>query len=756
SCIRAVNLRIKRDYAASRRSYEEAWLKSRSAGLEPFELHLLISWSALLLGSVSLPEEYLTMNTRALELALALGFKGEAWSAENNIAGYYLVRNDYSHALSHFLGGWLHIKEARPGSDETLMFLVNIAEVYKALGDYARAQDYLSEALRSLGPNSSPLIRSTLLTGLGEIYLSLARSLPAPEYYDRALECFTSYLKLGGMARENSIDIDVLNDIARIRLAQGRIDEAQAALLPAIERLKTDKTSLFSAETLDNLAAIDMARDRAAEAEECFRQVLAVGEKHENVFLMIRAKCGLGRTSERRGDFGQAVAFYNDAIRLISDKSSLIANDADRAALLSRRREPYQALIDLYYRLAQKGGPGIFEREIYRIAESFRAKSFLEQLERQSRRTEPAAAAPTEKERLENERLELLRRLSRQAARQDRAETEGLQAKIRHIDDLLDAEVFDGSVPKAGTAAPAPAVSLDMLQTSILPERTALVEYFLGDERSFLMCVTRNDFRLFELPAAAVLDNSLPAYLGFLAGPSISAGKGRPAARRLYADLLQPALSLIPDGVDRLIIVPDGVLFRLPFETLALGEAGSSPALYLNDRYVISYAPSAASLYHLKKLPATAYAKEALAFAVPQDLISGPAAEMDRAMSAAAVLDDLYHRSGFTLGPIPYSRAEVEGLKKRFGPDKTDVFVGDKATEAAFKHLDLGPYRLIHLACHAILDDRYPLRSALALAPGGEGDEDGFLQVSEMYRMRTRADLVVLSACQTGRGKIVR
>ena len=757
SCLRAVNLRSKGDYASARESYEEACLRSRSAGLGPFELKILINSSALLLGSAAVPKEYLAMNTRALELARALGFKREAWSTENNIGNYYLARNDYSHALGHFLGAWFHIKDSKRGSEETSMCLSNIAEAYKALGDYAKAQDYLSEALKSLGPESFQINRSILLINLGEIYLSLARSLPSPEYYDRALECFTSYLKPGGMARDESVDIDVLNNIARIHLARGRIDAAQAALRPAIERLRTDRTSLFAGMTLNNLAAIALAKDRAAEAEEDFRQVLAIGEKHEKIFLMIRAKCGLGRSSEGRGDLGQAVAFYNDAIRLINDKSSLIANDADRAGFLSRRREPYQALVELYYRLAREDGPGIFEREIYRISESFRAKSFLEQLERRSRRTEPAAAVPAPRERLESERLELLRRLSREAGRKDRAETEGLRAKIRHIDDMLDADMFDAAPgSKDGAPVRAPAVSLDMLQASVLPERTALVEYFLGDERSFLMCVTRNDFRLFELPAAAAIADSLTGYLRFLEDPSIPAGKGLPAARRLYDELLQPALSRIPGGVDRLIIVPDGVLFRLPFEALAVGGGGSSPAVYLNDRCVVSYAPSAASLYYLKKKPVASYAKEALALAVPEGGRASLVPETEGAISAAAVLDELYKRNGFNLEPIPYSRTEVEGLKKRLGPEKADVLIGGKATEAAFKRLDLGPYRLIHLACHAISDDRYPLRSALVLAPGGEGDEDGFLQVSEMYGMRTRADLVVLSACQTGRGKIIR
>ena len=753
---RAINLRNKGDLAGSNLSFEEAWCKSRSAGLKAFELKVLSIWSINYLGSGADSKKSISLNTQALELALSLNYRMEASSAENKIGIAYQLQSDFSHTLSHCLRALFYIRDSRPSS-QTHMCLNNIAIAYFSLGDYAKAYDYLSEVMKLLGRQGSRLFRSSLLINLGQTFLSLARSLQSPEYYDRALECFASYLKIGRAGAED-MDVFALNGVARVRLAQGRIDEAEAALLPLVGKLKTDTTFDPTGTTLNSLAAIALAKGRVTEAEGYYRQALAAAGKGSSIFQKIETDCGLGRSAERRGDFEQAIAFYGDAIRLVNDRSSLIASDADRAGFVGRRREPYQALIDLFYRLSGKDGSGVFEREIYRISESFRARSFLEQLRRQSQSaaTAAAGAASLKEEGLEGERLSLLRQLTRTAGERDPAGADEMQAKIRHIDDMLDAAVFEGPLPDAEAAGPPPAVSLNLIQTAFLPERTALVEYFLGDERSFLMCVTRDAFYLVELPAAATIGDSLTAYLSFLEEPSIKTGKGLEAARRIYDELLRPGLSRIPGVVDRLIILPDGVLFRLPFETLAVGEAGSSPSVYLNDRYVVSYAPSAASLYHLKRAPAAAYPKEALALAVPEGGGASFIPGTKESMSAAAVLDELYERSGFSLKPIPYSRAEVEALKKRLGPEKIDAYLGGKASEAAFKRLDLGSYRLIHLACHAISDDRYPFRSALVLAPGGEGDEDGFLQVSEMYRMRTRADLVVLSACQTGRGKIVR
>jgi CHAT domain-containing protein len=207
--------------------------------------------------------------------------------------------------------------------------------------------------------------------------------------------------------------------------------------------------------------------------------------------------------------------------------------------------------------------------------------------------------------------------------------------------------------------------------------------------------------------------------------------------------------------VDRLIVVPDGILFRLPFEALALpGSSGSAP-IYVHDRFAVSYAPSASSLDSFGAAQERHYSKDALAFGVSKypkpARLGGGSADL----SPAAVLDDLYERQGFAIESLPHVKAELADLEERFAPDRIDVYQDQAATETALKALDLGAYRLIHLACHAFSDDSYPLRSALLMSPEASDREDGHLQVSEMYDLRTNADLVVLSACQTGRGAIV-
>jgi CHAT domain-containing protein/tetratricopeptide (TPR) repeat protein len=757
-CMRASGLDGNGDPSGASREYEKAWQESLSGGGSEYQPRLLRIWSSRYLASPAAWQKFRDLNTKALEQALSLNYKLEASRAASNLGTFYRINNDFSHAMSFHFRALNYLGALKP-STQSIVCLNNIASVYMALGDYDRANDYLTNAMKILAADSSETIKPALLINLGQTLLSLGRRLQTPEYYNQALGCFVSYLNLKKRAGGKELDLHALNGMAAIYIDEGRLEEAKEVLLPALKAADANRNSVLSGMTLLNMAAISSKSGRISEATQYYNKAYSLAKQNDDYLEMVRAAYGLGRASEASGRSDLAVAFYNEAIRLIDDKGSNIVDDNDRAEFISRSREPYQALIELYYRLSGNGRLQAFQREIYRVAEGFRARSFLEQLQRQARRTEagPSEAVRAEESRLQGERLNILKTLSGGAGRLTPAETDSLQSRIRLIDDVLDASVFETQPGSGDSEALAAPVSLRVLEETVLPERTALIEYFLGDERSFLMCVGKASFHLLELPPARTIEDSLLAYLSFLEDPALPAAKGLPAAERLYAELVSPAAGFIPAGVEHLVIVPDGILFRLPFETLVPdASAGASPSSCLNDRFVISYAPSASSLVYLKRNLKGPYAKKVLAFGVTDYIRRASRAGLDDIASASAVLNDLYRRNGFTIGPLPYARREITDLAKRLPPGEADTFFGADATEAAFKRLDLGAYRLIHLACHAFSDNRYPLRSSLVLTAGGDGEEDGFLQVSEMYRMRTRADLVVLSACQTGRGKIVK
>ncbi len=206
--------------------------------------------------------------------------------------------------------------------------------------------------------------------------------------------------------------------------------------------------------------------------------------------------------------------------------------------------------------------------------------------------------------------------------------------------------------------------------------------------------------------------------------------------------LLGPARELIAAS-DRLVLLPDGPLWLLPFAALA---DPSEPARLLVERRAVSLAPSATVLSQLRRRP-------------------------DRAADArlAAFGDPVYprrpsevRRGSATLEPLPGTRVEVQELAKLFGAGKAEVYLGTEATEERAKALGARP-SVVHFAAHGIVDERFPLESAVALtAPDERGlslpvpRDNGLLQAWEILeRVRLDADLVTLSACQSALGQQV-
>ena len=752
---KALELRASGDISGSNSRFEEADRLAGAIGSSPYQLKIAGAWSINYASSRDGQAKYLNLSLRALELANSLKYRHEASGAATKVGTYYALRSDYSRALSYYLKA-LNDLGAGKGDGDLIACLTSIAWTYISLGDYVKAKDYLLEAASRIPERSAGAFETSLLFNLGNLFSGLGQRLQSEDYRRRALECFDSYLGLKEVPGGGRLRLGALAGVADVYIDQGLLDEARRILVPALEEARKSKAaSLMGGTILSLLGELSLRTGAIPDAERYFEEARSVSKQTGGQLLTMRAAYGLGRCAEAREDYDQAIDSYNLALGIIGEGFSGIISDVHRAEFIGRRREPFQALINLYLKLSKGGNGGIYEREIFRLSEYLRARSYMEfqdKLAKNPPRPESASEDP-EEAKLSRERMGLLKSLSLGNLTGD--ERERLETRVVRIDDLLDAGVFDryGAGDRAARS-PRP-ISLELLQSRVLDDRTVVLEYLLGETKSILFCVSRDSLHLLELPPARDLDKALTGFLSFLEDPSMPVAKGLPAARRLYQILLAPVEPFLSARVDRLIIVPDGILYRLPFESLVFPAFEAAAPTYVNDRFTVSYAPSASSLGPSGTKQEIHYAKEALAFGVskyprPSRLRGG-----STPLSPGAILDDIYGRRGFEIGSIPGVKDEVADLERRLAPGKLDAYQGQTATEGTLKGLDLGAYRLIHLACHAFSDDNYPLRSALLLSPEAGDREDGYLQVSEMYDLRTNADLVVLSACQTGRGTIV-
>jgi CHAT domain-containing protein len=195
-------------------------------------------------------------------------------------------------------------------------------------------------------------------------------------------------------------------------------------------------------------------------------------------------------------------------------------------------------------------------------------------------------------------------------------------------------------------------------------------------------------------------------------------------------------------------VVPDGILHLLPFDALE-----SPRGKYLLESSVVTYAPSGTVLQLLRSRRRT---PPTLPFLGVGDVAydsTSPTASTGAESSKESRARGIYDLGGAHFEPLPGSRDEVLGASEVFGSGSA-VLLGREATEAAFKHEPLAKFRVLHLAVHGISSSKYPERAALVLGRDPKSQEDGLLQTREIANLTLNADLVTLSACDTGVGRL--
>ena len=309
-------------------------------------------------------------------------------------------------------------------------------------------------------------------------------------------------------------------------------------------------------------------------------------------------------------------------------------------------------------------------------------------------------------------------------------------------DQLLRASAMrtDDPASRRAVAPPRRAALATARLGAALPPGTALLEYTVAPHApTTVFVVTRDGVRARVL---APVDSLAPLVQRF--GALLESGTAPTAlARQLGAALLDPAVAGLGADVTRLVVVPDGALHHLAFDALTLADGR-----YAVERFAVSTAPSAAVAAELwRRAPTRRLAAGARAHIValgdPQFDGGGDDAGSERFRSAFAAAGGLPR--------LEASGREVQEVARYAG--LADVRVRDGASEAYLKRAVRDSVDVLHLATHALVDERSAARTAVALAPGD--GEDGFLTPGELAALPLSADLVVLSACRTAGGKLV-
>jgi CHAT domain-containing protein/tetratricopeptide (TPR) repeat protein len=291
-------------------------------------------------------------------------------------------------------------------------------------------------------------------------------------------------------------------------------------------------------------------------------------------------------------------------------------------------------------------------------------------------------------------------------------------------------------------------VGLPRLQKSLRPDEMVL-EYVLDEPRSFCLHITRRGAAVATLSAGRKhVEELVENYLAGVRSRKSVAEIGK----ELYLLLLRP----IPgaDSTSRLIIVPDGKLHLLPFDSLT-----DDQGRYFLESHIVTYAPSSTVLNVIRTSPVAHQPRQTfLGVGDVQYTQAGITPNKENSavesnLSAVSSLADPFDLAGARLQDIPMTRDEVIGASKVFG-GRITLLLGREATEAAFKAQPLADFQIIHIAAHGIASAKFPDRAALVLGSDPKSGEDGLLQVREIRSLSLNANLVTLSACDTGVGRL--
>jgi CHAT domain-containing protein len=280
-------------------------------------------------------------------------------------------------------------------------------------------------------------------------------------------------------------------------------------------------------------------------------------------------------------------------------------------------------------------------------------------------------------------------------------------------------------------------VSLPALQRDLAAQEVVL-EYVLNEPSSYCLVITRQTVSLSKLSGRRRINSLVAAYRNAIEKRIDS----HAAAESLWSEILKP----IPEYSEyqEIVIIPDGILNSIPFDGLWSGGAG-----YELNHHTFVLVPSGTVL-HLLRHEAPKPARITFLGVSASQLTE---ANNHARVPALATFRNLLDLKRSSLVALPSTETEVKSIAQLAGPD-TAVLVRERATEAAFKSEPLGEVRILHLALHGVTDDAFPERSALVFSSGGRAGEDGLLQAREIRKLPINAELVTLSACDAGLGRI--
>lgn len=704
---------------------------------------------------------------KALNLAREAGDQMMEATALNNIAVNYDLRGNNDLAVRYYNQS-LILNRKLKNDPQLANNLINLGSVYQSRGDFVPALHYIEEALSIQQRLKMKKGMAYSLTNIGQIYGEQGDYALALYYFGKVHSLFLA-------ANLKAEAANILVDMGQIYVLQGKYETAIANFHRSGEVQRAEKNTRYLMRALCNLGNTYLRQHRLQQALQNYRECLKLGDRAPLANLRSSALLGTAQVYFAQAHYDDALRFatlscdlarqggYLDVLWqaetsqgqcyialkqpqlarqsilqaidvLEAQRKATVGGEEESQKFFETRTSPYELMVGLSLGDGQE-----FDALTY--AERSRARVLLDVLHSGHARINAAMSdAEQKKEQTLSERIYLLNSQVQDAAESDNPDEKQISVLKSAVEKArLDLKAFESDLYSTHRElmvqrGDAPILNRDDAAKLTGDGQTAFLEYAFTKTKVYLFILTQHGLKVAPLSISSDrLKLEVETFHNHIAARTLGFQQ---EARSLYRSLIEPAADQIRDA-GALVIVPDGILWDLPFQAL-ISENGS----YLIEKCAVSYAPSLTVLREMRNQRKQAAQPPAvLAFANP-------------VLGKETIGQVKLVFRNQTLNPLPDAQAEANAIKRIYGNSNTHVYSGADALESALKQ-EISHYDIVHLATHGIVNPSNPLYSYLLFSRSGKQDpEDGLLEAWEIMKLPLKARLVVLSACDTARGRV--
>ena len=704
--------------------------------------------------------------SQSLPLCRAVGDRdGEAVTL-NNIGGIYDQLGERQKALEYYNQSLSLFRAVGDRSGEAAT-LHNMGGIYDQLGEKQKALEYYNQSLPLSGVVGDRSGEATTLNNIGLVYDQLGEKQKALEYYNQSLSLFRAIGERSGEATTLTNIGNVYSDLGEKQKAL----EYYSQSLP-LRRAVGDRGG--EARTLTNIGKVYLELGEKQKALEYYSQSLplsqAVGDRSGEAVTLY----SIARAKRDQGNLTEALTDIEASLTIIESLRTKIASPELRTSYFATVQNYYQFYIYLLMELHKKQPNSGYDTKAFEASERSRARSLIELLQEANADIRQGVSPELlQKERslqqqldtIEKQRIEVISRPNHTPEQQ--AELDQKRQTLLGQYQDIQAQIRATSPRYAALAQPQP-LTLTQIQQQILDPNTILLQYSLGKERSYLWAVTKTGITSYELPKAADIEEAARKFRDTVTNQRYRNNPKRLAETNnaISQTILQPVAAQL--GQKRLLIVGDGVLNYLPFAALSLndnsGENGDRPLIVDHEIVLLPSASTLASLrqnYNDRQPPTKTLAILAdPVFSSNDERVknNSSAATQQAIESANLGLSRSSRDNDVQFKRLNFTRQEAQVIEALFPANSiSESFDFDASRATATSH-NLSQYKIIHFATHGLANSVHPELSGIVMSLVDKNGNplNGFLRLTDIFNLKLSADLVVLSACQTGLGQNIQ